>query len=610
MKHRLLSGDQFVKQIHGSLETFFLLLEEAHGDGGKNSRLLSQLNGIEAGIAFIQGAITNRLQAGRYLYEPALFNPHNMGPFSKLYSFYESFVDLFERLLTQYNNLRNEAEGLARMSLLIDISIYSSVHAESYLPVTCKKIPDKVLVGITINERSFFQMKGTMVLLLHEIGRYVRPFDRRKRNLVLRNIVFAWLVNMVYGELMAYLDTALPSNDTASMKESEQDKIRAVRKHFEDQLFQFVDPIITKTLARYFNEVVKSEPIIIEFGGDPYVSLLDQFYEFLDSYFTKLSNHLSVVLLSSKDSSSSAEESTMHPVSKTPESPIKAIILKLLSGQNTPADEIDPEPEIENLGYFERLCKTAMALFDEGALFDYRSTSRNLDTDPALAAYLKSLSLLGINEATDDNQQHFTGILMQCIKKAIETMKHELVLGMLIKNLEQALAHMFWIRTLNIRDFDSYWEIVEPLMLQTAFDEEERIRDFGIPNAIITEYFDLIQHGKILEERQYKIPPINASTPLPGVSARKPSSSTEQWIDDLRYIIFIPMAKYLGEEDEIFPETHLFQQYSDRPASEDAKLIENLRNGFKNFMRDAKADGMFEQEMQIINFFSNSSEVR
>ena len=121
------------------------------------------------------------------------FAPLNIGPFSELYLFYEEFVDLFENLINSYNesieNTSGKEEGAtSQLSFLIDIVVHSSVDAKLFVPRTCISSPTSRLIGITLNEHSFFQIRDTVLLLLHEIGHYVRPFDRIKRNQLLLDI--------------------------------------------------------------------------------------------------------------------------------------------------------------------------------------------------------------------------------------------------------------------------------------------------------------------------------------------------------------------------------------------------------------------------------------
>jgi hypothetical protein len=281
--------------------------------------------------------------------------------------------------------------------------------------------------------------------------------------------------------------------------------------------------------------------------------------------------------------------------------------MKLLSGTDKSDDETDPEPKIENLNYFSILSDESTFLFQKDMFFN-RTTTGNLSTDRVGDAYLASLSALGLNEPHVNNLKHFTRILLQCMKKAIETMKHEEVLEMLIYNLREALAHMFWIRTLDIRSFETYWAIMEPLIDQTAFGKSERIRLFGIPNAILTEYFNKIEKRSALDLLKYEISPIDNLQQRTWLVGKQLLHSNDDIVEEMRQMVLIPMAAYLSEENNVFPEEQLFQLKTDGTTSIERKHIENLRERYKKFVPNAGGNDQLFQEMQIIDFFSNTNE--
>lgn len=608
MKHGLLSNDQFVDQIRSSIETFFHSLEDAHCNGESASRLLAQLAYIENGIQFIKGAMTNRLLASRYLYEPNLFNPHNMGPFSRLYLFYEAFVDLFERLVMAYNRTKNEPWAFSTLSFLVDISAYSSVHAQVFIPYACTTSSANILIGITINEHAFFQIKATIVLLLHEIGHYVRPFKRIRRNKVLVDVVIRWLTNMVYGQLNDYIYAELLAINTQERTEEEKDKIEFVREHFDNDVFPIIGPIISVTLNECFDKFVKSEQVTSVFGDkDQYANLISQFQEILADFLTRLSNELSEMLLLPLREVHESEEDPPKPRGIASDLGIRTGILKCLNEKVEIENGFDQEHSSDKVVYFEYLCNKATSLFESGNIFEYKEGVGNSTPDLAIDSYLKSLALMGLTEANRDNIEYFTSVVIRCLKRAVEAMQEEAVLSMLIRSLEEALANMFWIRTLNIQDFESYWEIFEPLIQQATFSERDRIQFFGIPNAIITEYFDLYSTGEIQENRVYNISPVNAATPSTRINNHNPEISTEKLVDDLRYIFFEPIARYLLEEDDVFPEKQLFQIETDKPLSSDGKLIKELREKIRQFLANTKLANSFSGELEMIDFFNRNN---
>jgi hypothetical protein len=608
MRHSSHPEDKFVIQIKRSMETFFLLLEEAHCDE-MSSRLLDQLHSIEDGIAFIKGAITNRLHAARYLYEPSLFNPHSMGPFSNLYLFYENFVDLFERLATEYNKLKDLQNAQSRVDFLVDISIYSSVSARPFVPYSCKKTPENILVGITINEHAFFQIEATIVLLLHEIGHYIRPFNRTSRNKLIREIAFNWLASITFSKMADYLNQGIFSPNFHPRNNIEEENIRKVKYHIEAVLKSIIDPVLIKIFNKNYDRFINLEEVTSEFKSeDPNACSLRQYQPLLDNFLIYYSSQLGEILFAPQKIPL-AEGFPPPPPKEQDEIPsITSDILEILD-EETILKQENPNPS-SDYSYFATLCEEAIALFNTEEVFIQRA-EENTAPDSSFSVYLKSLSLLGINEASKTNKIHFSKVLMQCVKMAVEQMKDEDVLETIIRNLDEALAHMFWIRTLDIKDFESYWKIVFPLMKQTVLDEDNIIINFGVPNAIITEYFNLLQQKHDNELAHYDIPTFDTSL-LSQINEEKNSnaSSENQGLQEafFRDTIFVPIADYLFKTDDVFPEKQFFQVSDSKALSADGILVKKLRDDFRQFVSGTGEKGKLAQEIQMINFFNEHSE--
>jgi hypothetical protein len=415
---------------------------------------------------------------------------------------------------------------------------------------------------------------------------------------------------MVYGHLNDYIYAELINSDIQAKTEEEKKKIGQVREHFEQEVFPIIEPVITLMLSECFDEFVRSDQVISKFGDrDQFANLLPQFYPILNSFLVELSNELSEILLLPIREVRASEETLPNFEGNNSHLGVKAKILSYLKKEVEIEVKNDQEDFTENkAAYFSYLSNEAISLFKPGNIFGYKLGIGNSVPDLAISSYLNSLTLMGLTETNNDNEEHFAMVLIRCLKRAVETMQEEAVLDMLIRSLEEALANMFWIRTLDIQDFESYWKIFEPLIHQAAYNELEQIKYFGIPNAIISEYFDLYTTGETQENRKYSLPPIDATTPLPRIKNNNNAYSfTEKWIEELRYIFFVPIAQYLLVEEDIFPEQELFQLKKNKALSKDGQLIRDLRENFKQFSENSILTDSFADELKMIEFFKHAS---
>jgi hypothetical protein len=585
MKHSTFSDEQLVSQIEESIKTFALMLDDAVCSDGDSSLLINQLKSIEDCIEFISNAITNRLQSGRFLYEANLFNPHNMGSFSELYSFYESFVDLLQRIIIAYNQKRDDDDKISRLSFLVDISTHSSVSAQLFLPVTCERIPRNRLVGITINETAFFQIRNTVIFLLHEIGHYVRPYKRKKRNIVVLDILINWISHAAANEMVMYLQTEVPLAFEDLEEKNERKNIEILKEHFEEALISKIVPVLNDALRDSFEQFIVTDGTKVAYGDrNLYVDTLHVFHDLLNSFLTDLSTHLSDLLF-------------WRDISGTKTGLKEIITDKLALKMPTRTKKHQKKPNL-----FAYLCQSATELFDDGNIFEYKPGAGISHPNVAFKAYLRSLSLLGLNEYSPKNLDLFVSVLMKCLKKSIEATIENSILDMFITGLDESLANLFWIRMLKVSDFEDYWKIEKSLIDQSVFNENARIRFFGIPNAIITEYFDLLQSPTPSEEQHYKIPPIDFSMFGDNKEIYSPQHQ-QRVLDDMRFILFVPVAEFLQDEVSVFPEEYLFQVEKNTPLSSDGKQVLMIREAFQKYLIKTKRNSGFENEISLIHFF-------
>lgn len=569
----------FLAQINQSLQTLALVLDDAMCEEDEPSLIIEQMQSIEDAIRFIGHLIRNRLIVDEYAETAA--SPDNGRSFAELFSFYESFVDFFERLIKTYTNQLNSTEPASLVTFLIDFSAYSAVNAQEFVPSSCRPFPVNQLVGLTINENDSYRIPNTLILLLHEIGHYVTPYTRRNLNEALMSIFSSWLRDMTWSHELKYLFSEVFPIYPSVLDEREKEMVGVVRKHLELSLAA-ADAVVRFMLPEYFATFARSPEILSTLvEKDPFINELNDFSKLLNGFLHSLSNDLN--------------EAIFWP-ERTSEDDIRSIIYGIF---NTPLDL--EGGSTKGLTFFEHFCQDASKLFEPGEMFGGSAGTDESDTSLAFEIYLHSLVRLGLNEATPENLKIFVDILVRCLKKSVEDFLRESIGDFIVANLDDAIAHIFWIRVLNIRDYENYWKIMEPLVNEFAPTEVARIKFYGVANAILTEYFNILENGKSQEKQAYTIPPISYLGT--GVF---PSTIQERVIDDIRYILFIPIAEYLAEQQNIFPEKQLFQIGEDGPVSDEGSLILNLRRAFQNFWRADNQDKRSAEETKIINLFTRT----
>ena len=127
---------------------------------------------------------------------------------------------------------------------------------------------------------------------------------------------------------------------------------------------------------------------------------------------------------------------------------------------------------------------------------------------------------------------------------------------------------------------------------------------FGIPNAIITEYFSFRENVRAQKSKKYQIQPFDLS--LLEHESKEDTTVSKKVIErDVRDIFILPIAEYLANEENVFPEDYLFQVVHDGPISDVGKTVERLRQEFRRYIEIPEKKRTFQHEIHLINFFRN-----
>jgi len=575
-----LASRDSIHQIEESIGVFADILESTVCENQPHSLMNAQLDSIEEAIEFINSAINNRLQSSRYIFESKVLNRPSIGPFSQLYLFYESFVDLFERLISEYHSSIATGKSESKISFLLNVTVHSTIQASLYVPKTCEQHPSKRLIGIRLNQQSFFDIKNTIIILLHEIGHYMRPVDRIQRNKLFLQLFFNWQQDYIHLELRNFIDSI------GTQRNLDLTKDQDIQSFFEDPVLSALFPIISIALETYFEDYIKSlHPQSLFPNGNAYELGLSDFVRLLEKFVHWCSDNMSLSLYTNSNARNVFKDT------------LKESLQSIDDWQRMYSGEADNN-DSKNEPFFSYLCRTATSVINNK---EVNISSEGIDY------LLKCLSLLGLNEATENNLDRLTEQIIQVMKRSLDISDRRKIIEMHYSILHEALADIFVVRALNIKDYETYWEIMKPLYDGTFYSNYDKKRFFGTRNAIMEEYFNL-KNGRSLSKQEepieYKIPlyfdqEYSGSVNIKG----KTISDYELMVGNLRYSLFVPVAEFLSMDEQIYPES-VFQQPVTIKANAhtDGELVNQLREKYMKMVFDSAAQ-TFENELELLKVF-------
>jgi len=559
-----------IAQIEQALRIFSSILEDASCDSDNGSLLIEQLTSIQDGIQFINGAILNRLQSNRYLFEAEAFNAPNVGPFADLYQFYEELIDLFERLIVHYNQRIPDKEVVQDICFLLDITVHSPIRAELFVPRTCTQRKMRKLIGITLNEQSFFQMRDGIVLLLHEIGHHVRPFDRKARNKKLFDIIVDFQGLLVQKEVLELINPVLVNLSGTHGKKAYK-KLTEVSRHFERVVVPDLMAVVHAVFDDLFAEFIGSKAYKADFGTrDPRFLSIREFSRVLLLFMVNLSSDLSQSIFHKSEAKSGIKEK---------------IVAELKHRKNSNQNSV-----------FEEMSeKATQLLFDKDWLLEYQNQSGGNPANTALDAYLRCLSILGLNEPSENNQKLLTEKLIQALRISVEATKDINFIDFFSTAFDEALADLFTLKALNIDSYEDYWELTQHLVNNVFHKKFDQQKFLAVRNAIIWEYYKPHQaNGSMLQNRYDLTQAIDDFSP-----GRAPRGTVDALQKQIKELLIEPIAEHLRKQEQIFPENIIFKGLTER----DTILIRTLRQYFKFLTNKDGMPPQFQVEISLINQF-------
>jgi len=559
---------KYLDKIQSSIETFASILEEAICDND-NTRLLDQIQSIDDAIIFISNAITNRLQASRFLYDTKFFNQKSIGPYSKVYQFYEDLVEHFGNLINQYNQHIHEGAN-SKLNFLLNILIHSTVKVQLFVPSTCSDNPKNRFLGIVLNEYSFFNLTHTVTYILHEIGHYVPPFSRRERNnlffkiysSVLKKHIIDYLTEIFYKELKGKeLD--------AGAKDNFPEDISLCF----DKLFSLLSQLAEELTDEYFTKYAE----LSKKQAAPDFYILDDYKQHISKAQLNLAVNLNEILLldtlEKGDEPRRIEELLLQKLDGAP----SAEILKLANGA------------ISYRNLFDLLCDFSQQLFTAGGLF-YNEADNSANNE-YLAVYLKGISYLALNENTKKNKELFSAKFFQFLKKALDELELIQIVETIHNHVDEAIADHFSFRALDITSVDFYWKIFGSIYLEDSYSLEYKRKSFGGRIAIAIEYL-----------RKFEKKPITVPDEAKTIIEFADTTSGEEnglSVEDKQNLIYRPIANFLYTKN-VFPEIELFQSVESKQGP-----TPNFR---KNFRALVDTNSSIAAEISLLQTFNNTSD--
>lgn len=528
-----------------------------------------QIIGIDNGINFINQAISNRLQSSRYLFEAKSFNPLNIGSLSQLHLFYEKYIELIERIINRYHqqldNLSNQ-----QTSFLLDISVHSSPSAQSLAPTHEDFQHPTRMVGITINEFSFFNPKDTLRILCHEMGHYVSPNKKAGINKNITDVVISLLAEQVNFSIKK---TYFPNIDVLKNKEGDLDKTESavleLADSFNRKVLMIIRALLISAFEEHHSEYIKkiNETAHNYKGSDTLKEMpLDKYFMALDEWTHSLNKELGRTLLDQEKNNSLFLER------------LQEILREVMVFHD---DNLDYEEQEEDQLVNPFLWSAT--LLNDGQIFSYTQGKGNLKPHSidAFDLYINVLMDLGLNENNEKNLVHLCDHLIKHTKEELTRIINDKFIVRLKDQMGDIIADIFMIETLDM-DFKEYQELTQTHSQEQKFDNELKNRIFRTRESVIRMYYGL---------------PIN--------SPDDEGKSRAPYVNIIEENVLKPIGEHLFENRlNIFPPDKLFNNENSVSSKADSRTLDSIRSFYKSiYEKEQRSTPSLLYEVDFISSF-------
>ena len=584
MAHSQIADEMLQKEIRSAIVTFNAILCEAIGKNDNIRLIIEQTESVEDAISFINQAISNRLQSSRYFYEVTTFSPINIAPFSKIFLFYERLLNLIEKLISFYDHNLNDGGTGSKLNFLIDISVHSSVNANLFIPTVATLTPKSRLIGININERCFFQLQETILLLFHEIGHYVRPVSRESRNVLVRNILINWLVftvdallrNKLFNKFYSQIDDTFKEDTDKELREIQIQNLRLVQLHFEQEVFKVIRRILFVSLEEDINNF-----FIENLGNNntsknsPNLSINEINRSILQDYWSFLSQWLK--------SFTNISKITDSPVNK-----LKQRIKDHLEKNSKILGETDCNNTIPNL------YKIANRLFEPQQLFQYREGEGNINSENTVAfdAYLTALTNLNLLENNEESLNQLSELLVNLFPTSLSYCDNANLLDKIFESVDEGFADLFMIQVGCIESWEEYIELITDQADYLKLPDDIKSAQFTIRTDIIKEYFkqkdtlNNTQNNEIIEQENNEF-----------------HETLKSQDENIQTILVKPIANFLAKNSLSFSQENFFNINISELNPTEIYVISNFPILFRELFEIRDTESYFSKEIALLNLF-------
>lgn len=236
----------------------------------KESGPLLDAGNLALTISLLSDYIMDMLHSSRPFFEIMNQNVKFSGYIAKIIMAYSSIIDAIEIDVEKCIKSQGQNNELhSRLNFFLSVHISHEVNSYMLFPKSSDR-PDRRLIAIKCDTTSLFDVETAICYIAHEIGHYIPPKKRNKRNELLLKVICGYTARLFLGSLFS--DKLITDDEEFKQQHELFDNYPKFQEPFEKTI-----ETLQTIIFELFHGVFKGKPI---FNG-----LLKSFSSFLENNF-------------------------------------------------------------------------------------------------------------------------------------------------------------------------------------------------------------------------------------------------------------------------------------------------------------------------------------